>query len=341
MNAAVLHAFDEPPHFEQFPDPIAEENELIVHVQAAALKPVDRQVANGSHYASPRTLPVVCGMDGVGLLEDGTRVYFAGSRPPYGAMAQRTVISRHRGFPLPENVDDATAAALINPGVSAWLTLACRAKLVPGETVLVLGATGVTGKLAVQIAKLLGAGRVVAAGRNEQVLSTLHEFGADAVICIDKPGRDLRESFAHEAGDTGYGVIVDYLWGRPTEALLDSMTRKEFANVKSEVRLIQVGESAGSTVSLPAAVLRSSAVTILGTAGIPPRDVLTDAFQQVMARAARGELRIDVEQVSLEDVENAWQRDSRGRRLVLIPSWSDETLPVVRRFRHTGVTVLR
>lgn len=319
MNAAVLHAFDKPPAFEQFPDPIAQEDEAIVRVLAAALKPVDKQIANGSHYASPRVLPVVCGMDGVGLLEDGTRVYFAGARPPYGAMAQHTVVSRHHCFPLPEDVDDVTAAALINPGVSAWLTLAYRAKLVQGETVLVLGATGVTGKLALQMAKMLGAGRVVAAGRNEQVLSTLQEFGADAIIQIDKPGQNLKEAFAQQAGDTGYGVIVDYLWGRPTEILLDALTRKEFANVKSETRLVQVGESAGRAISLNAAVLRSCALIILGTAGIPPRDALIDAFGQVMTRAARGELRIDVEQISLEDVENAWQRDSRGRRFVLIP----------------------
>lgn len=319
MNAAVLHAFDKPPAFEQFPDPIAQEDEVIVRVQAAALKPVDKQIAGGSHYASPRVLPVVCGMDGVGLLEDGTRVYFAGARPPYGAMAQHTVVSRHHCFPLPEDVDDVTAAALINPGVSAWLTLAYRAKLVQGETVLVLGATGVTGKLALQMAKMLGAGRVVAAGRNEQVLSTLQEFGADAIIQIDKPGQNLKEAFAQQAGDTGYGVIVDYLWGRPTEILLDALTRKEFANVKSETRLVQVGESAGRAISLNAAVLRSCALTILGTAGIPPRDALIDAFGQVMTRAARGELRIDVEQISLEDVENAWRRDSRGRRFVLIP----------------------
>lgn len=319
MNAAVLHAFDRLPACEQFPAPTTQEGELMVRVQAAALKPVDKQVANGSHYASPRALPVVCGMDGVGLLEDGSRVYFAGSRPPYGAMAQLTVVSRNRCVPLPEDIDDVTAAALVNPGVSAWLTLAGRAKLVRGETVLVLGATGVTGKLAIQIAKMLGAGRVVAAGRNEQVLNTLHEFGADAIIPIDKLGQDLRESFAEQAGDTGYGVIIDYLWGRPTEALLDYMTRKEFANADQEARLVQVGESAGPTISLPAAVLRSSALTILGTAGIPSRDILLDAFQEVMTRAARGELRIDIEQVSLEDVESAWQRDSGGRRFVLIP----------------------
>jgi NADPH2:quinone reductase len=98
MNAAVVHSFDTLPHFEQFPEPTAdeEENEVIVHVHAAQLKPVDRQIACGSHYASPKKLPVVCGVDGVGCLEDGTRVYFGGSRPPYGAMAQRTAASRQR-----------------------------------------------------------------------------------------------------------------------------------------------------------------------------------------------------------------------------------------------------
>jgi len=323
MNAAVLHAFDKPPRFEQFPEPIPEPttagDEVIVHVQAAALKPVDKQIARGSHYTSPNTLPIVCGIDGIGCLDDGTRVYFAGSRPPFGAMAQRTVVSRQRCFPVPQEIDDATAAALINPGVSAWLTLTHRAKLVRGETVLILGATGVTGKLAVQIARLLGAGRVIAAGRNQRVLSTLHEFGADATIPLDKPDQDLRESFAREAGDSGFSVIIDYLWGRPTEVLLEALTRKEFAAAKSDTRLIQVGESAGPTISLPAAVLRSTPLIILGTAGIPPYDILMDAFQQVMTRAARGELRIEVEQVSLGEVENAWLREQHGSRTVFIP----------------------
>jgi NADPH2:quinone reductase len=319
MNAAVLHDFDQPPRFEQFPEPTAEENEVIVHVQAAALKPVDKQVASGLHYASPGKLPVVCGIDGVGRLEDGARVYFGGPRSPFGAMAQLTAVSRPRCFPLPQGLDDVTAAAVMNPGVSAWLTLAQRAKLVRGETVLVLGATGATGKLAVQIAKLLGAARVVAAGRNEQVLSTLHDFGADATIGIDKPGQDLKDAFASAAADSGFDVIIDYLWGKPTEALLAALTRKEFAVVKSEIRLVQVGESAGATISLPAAVLRSTPLSILGTAGIPSPDILMDAFQQVMAGAARGELRIEVEQVPLDQVESAWQRDGHGRRLVLIP----------------------
>lgn len=319
MNAAVLHAFDQAPRFEQFPEPIAEKDEVIVQVLATALKPVDKQIASGSHYASPRKLPVVCGIDGVGRLEEGTRVYFGGPRSPFGAMAQRTVVSRQRCFAIPQEIDDVTAAAVMNPGVSAWLTLAQRAKLVQGETVLILGATGVTGKLAVQIAKLLGAARVVAAGRNEQVLSTLLDLGADAIIRIDKPGQDLKDAFASEAGGTGFDVIVDYLWGQSTEALLATLTRKEFTAVKSEIRLVQVGESGGATISLPAAVLRSTPLTIMGTAGIPSPEVLMDAFQQVLTRTAGGELRIDVEQISLAEVENGWHRDGRGHRIVLIP----------------------
>jgi len=319
MNAAVLHTLGKPPRFEPFPEPSPGEGEVIVHVRAAALKPVDKQLASGSHYASPRELPIVCGADGVGQLEDGTRVFFGGPRRPYGAMAERTVVRRAQCFPVPDDVDDETAAAIPNPGVSAWLSLKHRAKLVPGETVLILGATGVTGKLAVQIAKILGAGRVVAAGRNEQVVSTLRELGADATIQLRKPDQELIEAFRREAGEKGFDVIVDYLWGSPTEALLAAMTRAQFAAAGSEMRLVAVGESAGPTITLPSAVLRSAALTILGTAGIPPWDVLTDAFQQVMNHAASGKLCIDSERVPLMDIEAGWQRDARGRRLVVIP----------------------
>lgn len=319
MDAAVLHTLGKPPRYEQFPEPIAGEGEVLVHVRAASLKPVDKQLASGSHYASPRELPIVCGSDGAGHLDDGTRVFFGGGRPPYGAMAQRTVVPRAFCFPVPEGVDYETAAALPNPGVSAWLSLGFRAKLAPGENVLILGATGVAGKLAVKIAKLLGARRVVAAGRNEQVLNTLHKHGADAIIRLDKPAQELSDAFANEVGNAGFQVVIDYVWGRPTEAFLAATTRKEFAAVTSETRLVQVGESAGATISLPAAALRSTALTILGTAGLPPRDILVDALQQVMAHAASGELHVDTEQVPLASIGEAWQRDQHGRRLVVIP----------------------
>jgi len=318
MNAAVLHALGQPPRCEQFPEPVPGDGEVLVRVHAAALKPIDKQLASGSHYASPRELPVICGSDGVGHLSDGQRVFFGGPRSPYGAMAQLTVVPKAFTFPIPDALDDTTAAALPNPGLSAWLSLAYRAKLAPRENVLILGATGVTGRLAVKIAKLLGAARVVAAGRNQQILSTLHNLGADATIRLDAPPNDLADVFIHEAGSSGFQVVIDYLWGRPAETFLAAMTRKEFAAIRSETRFIQVGESAGPTISLPAAVLRSSAITILGTAGIPPHSVLVDALQQVYSHAATGELHIDTEGVRLSDIASAWLRDSH-RRLVILP----------------------
>jgi len=319
MHAAVLHVLGKPPRFEEFPEPAAGEGEVLLQVHAAALKPVDKQLASGKHFASPRELPVVCGADGVGRLEDGTRVFFGGPRRPYGAMAERTVVRRSQCFSVPEALDDVTAAAIPNPGVSAWLSLKRSAKLTAGETVLILGATGVTGKLAVQIAKILGAGRVVAAGRNEQALNALCELGAEAAIRLDMPDGELIEAFRREAGQKGFDVIIDYLWGRPTEVLLSALTREEFEVAGSVSRLVEVGESAGPAITLPAAVLRSTALTILGTAGIPSWDALTEAFQQVTNRAARGELRIETEPVPLAEIEEAWERDAQGRRLVVIP----------------------
>src|SRR5258708_9028083 len=185
MHAAVLHALGNPRCFEEFPDPTPGEGEVLINVSAAALKPVDKQMAAGRDCASPREFPVVCGMDGVGRLVDGTRMFFGGPRRPYGAMAEQTVVRRVQCFSVPEELDDVTAAAIPNPGVSAWLSLKHSAKLAAGETVLILGATGVTGKLAVQIAKILGAGRVVAAGRNEHVLSTRHELRTHVTNPLD------------------------------------------------------------------------------------------------------------------------------------------------------------
>lgn len=321
MYAAVLHAQGESPRYEEFAEPVARDGEAIVHVSAAALKPVDRQMANGSHYASFREFPVVCGLDGVGCLDDGARVYFAGARRPFGAMAERTVVHRARCWPVPDNVDDITAAAIVNPGMSAWLTLAQSAQLTAGETVLILGATGTTGKLAVQIAKLLGAGRVVAAGRNQQMLKSLHSLGADATIRLQGPGQELTDAFAREAGVAAYDVIIDYLWGWPTEALLAALTRPDLNPARSSrMRLIQVGESAGPTITLPAAALRSSGLEIVGagSGAVPPLEVLLDTYHQLMARAASGELRIDTERAPLADIEDVWPRE-QPTRLVIIP----------------------
>jgi len=322
VKAAVLEGIGKTPKCEEFEEPQAGEGEALVRVLAASLKPVDKQLAAGTHFASPREadLPLICGTDGIGTLEDGTRVFFGGCRRPFGAMAELTVAPRVFCFPLPAGMDDDTAAALPNPGVSAWASLTHRAKLARGETVLVLGATGVTGQLAVQIAKLLGAARVVGVGRNERVLARLGELGADVTIQLDQAAEALKEAYLSEMGDAGFDVILDYLWGEPTEALLAAITKSEFAATGKETRLVQVGESAGATIKLPAAVLRSTAVTILGTAGMPPREVLFDAMREVMKRGAMGELRIETERVALAEVESVWKRAVQaGRRTVLAP----------------------
>jgi NADPH:quinone reductase-like Zn-dependent oxidoreductase len=142
VNAAVIHASGEPPQFEQFSEPVPAENEVLVQVLAAGLHPVVKALASGSHYGSTGGVPFIPGVDGVGRLDDGVRVYFAMVRRPYGTMAERAVAPRSMCWPLPAGLDDTTAAAIANPGMSALLGLSRRAKLVPGESVLVLGATG-------------------------------------------------------------------------------------------------------------------------------------------------------------------------------------------------------
>ena len=320
MRAAVVRAFGGLPRIEEFPEPIASEGEVLVEVLAAGLHPVVKALADGSHYGSTGELPLVPGVDGVGILEDGTRVYFGGVRPPYGTMAERAVVPRAMCFPLPDGLDDAITAAVMNPGMAAWLALSWRGRLAPGETVLILGATGASGQIAVQLAKALGAGRIIAAGRNERVLSVLRDLGADATIRLDRPDQAVTEDVVREAGEAGIHVIVDYLWGRPTEAVVAAITRKGLRHVAPRVRLVEVGESAGPTITLPAAVLRSSGLEIYGSgAGTIPIDRIMESIPQFMARLASGELRVDAERVPLGAIEDAWQRDQRGRRLVIIP----------------------
>jgi NADPH2:quinone reductase len=294
---------------------------VLVRIKAASLKNIDKLMASGSHYDSYRQLPVVCGMDGVGVLDDGRRVYCGGSRPPYGMMAEQTVVSKAFCLPVPDGLDDSTAAALPNPALSSWLPLVWRARLKPGETVLILGATGVSGKLAVQIAKHLGAGRVVAAGRNAQVLETLPSLGADATISLDQSEQDLTAAFVREACQAKFDIILDYLWGRPTEILLAAVTGHDVMAESSGIRLIEIGEMAGPRISLSAAALRSSGMEIYGSGGGSiPHTAIFEAFPKVWALVAGGQLRVDTKTVPLADVESIWQRkDLPGCRLVFVP----------------------
>ncbi|WP_253776461.1 quinone oxidoreductase family protein [Goodfellowiella coeruleoviolacea] len=316
MHAAVLHAFGQAPRFEEFPEPTPGEGEVLVRVTAAALTPLARWVASDRDFARGREVPFICGTEGVGELADGSRVSFGVVRAPYGAMAEYAVAPQRLCTPIPDEVDDVTAASMMNPAVSSWNALAFGAKLVPGETLLVLGATGVAGQVAIQVARLLGAGRVVAAGRDERVLARLAENGADAVIPLGQSDVDLAEAFRRAAGEEGYQVVLDYLWGRPAQVLLDALPRRFM--VSREVRYLQLGNSAGSTISLHANALRRTGVT-LGAGSPPPITQLQELYAQVMTHAANGNLRVDRDPVALADVESAWQRVVSGRRTVVIP----------------------
>jgi NADPH:quinone reductase-like Zn-dependent oxidoreductase len=318
MHAAVIHKLGEPPRYETFADPAAGENEVLVEVAAAGLHPAVK--ARVAEDTTPPDLPLIPGVDATGRL-DGRRVYIAGARPPFGTMAERTVVPRALCVPLPDELDDATAAAMLNPGMSAWMPLRVRAPLNGGETVLVLGATGVAGQLAVQLAKQLGAGRVIATGRNQRVLDGLPEVGADALIQLDQADETLVDALAVEIEIYEIDVVIDYLWGRPTEAFIQALDQQDRApGLAPRVRLIQVGASAGETMRLPAGVLRNANLEVLGSgAGTFAVEQVVSALPEFLAHAARAKLRLGVEPVPLADVHLVWDRPQRGRRTVLVP----------------------
>jgi NADPH:quinone reductase-like Zn-dependent oxidoreductase len=330
MNAALLHALGEAPRDEDFAEPTPDKDEALVRMRAASLKSSDRMMADGSHYDSLGELPAVVGLDGVGVLEDGTRVYCGGPRPPYGTMAEQTVVPRAYFLPIPDAVDELSAAALPNPAMSSWLALEWRARLEPGETVLVLGATGVAGKLAVQVARYLGAGRIVGAGRNPEALAALAGLGADATIRLDGSDAELAEAFARQVGD-GYDVVLDYLWGRPTEALVAALTGHELMAEPTRTRLVQIGEMAGPILRLPAEAVRSSGLEVMGSGGRIPPAAIFETFPRLWELAAKGELRIDVEPVPLADVHAAWQRERPGRPQAGAPSPELRSCPLAPR----------
>ena len=264
MNAAVVHSYDQPPRYEAFRDPVPAADEILVTVTAAGLHPIVRALAKGAHYGSTGQLPLIPGVDGVGRTDDGARVLFGSSHPPYGTFAERSITRRAMCTPLPDNLDDATVAAMINPAMSSWAALAHRAHFVAGESILILGATGSAGHLAVQIARRLGAKRVVAVGRNPRALEETISLGADAVISLNQDREALIAAFRAEI-NLGLDVVLDYLWGAPAEALLAAIVQKGLDHDAGRLRYIQIGNSAGPTISLNAATLRSSGLELIGS----------------------------------------------------------------------------
>jgi NADPH:quinone reductase-like Zn-dependent oxidoreductase len=317
MQAAVVSVPGQAPKYESFPDPVAQEGEVLVQVRAAGLHPIVKSIASGSHYSNAGAHePAVPGIDGVGVLEDGSRVYFVFVRKPWGTMAERAAAPRSKCIPLPDGISDVQAAAIANPGMSAWVSMKSRARISAGETVLILGATGVAGQLAIQSARLLGAKRIIAAGRN---MAAIAAADVDAVIALGEPEDALRDAFAAEAA-SGIDVIIDYVWGRPTELLLEALAKGFKASATHRTRLVEVGASAGPTITLPAATLRSIDLTLLGSGfGAASLDEIFATIPTLFSMAAEGKLTIAVEPVPLAEVETAWTRVEKGRRIVFTP----------------------
>jgi NADPH2:quinone reductase len=317
MKAAVVRAFDVPPSYATFPDPTPEDGEHAVTVTAAGLHRIVKSLANGTHYGSTGELPFVPGVDGVGRLDDGTRVYFGGARDPWGTFAERVCAPSAMCIPLPDGLDDATAAGIANPAMSSWVALTARAQFVAGESVLILGATGIAGQLAVQIAKRLGARRVIAAGRNPQALDKLKTLGADAVISLDQDQPALIDAFRAEYAGAGIDIVLDYLWGQPAEAALQAISQKGLRKAASRVRFVQIGSTAGNAISLPAATLRSSGLELLGSGfGSASLDQIKTAIAEFFQAASTQPFEFAVQAAPLSQVESLWNAPERGARLV-------------------------
>lgn len=322
MKAAVLHKIGDIPQYEDFPDPSPGKDDNLIHVKAVTLENVDQMMTEGKHFASRQflsELPAVVGMSGVGEREDGRLVGFSGMEAPYGAMAEEVVVPQESTVLIPEGIHAETAVSLPSASLTSLFPLKWGVKMEAGETVLINGATGVAGKLAVQIAKLLGAGRVIGTGRNEESLNRIKELGADKVINLKQTEEELITSFEREM-EEGIDIILDFLWGYPTEKLIQSLTPQEIKLNSKRIRLVQIGEKAGSEIHLPAGSLRTSGLEISGgAAGITP-EFIQEGTNLIWEWLKSDKLHIDLEIVSLQDVEKVWKRsDFQGKRLVIVP----------------------
>jgi NADPH2:quinone reductase len=319
VAAAVLREYGKPPEFASFDAPSApSDGQLLIEVEVAGLNPADVAFGEQTYYLPSPPVPYVPGIEAVGRviesgapgISPGDRVYVDLPAIPYGTFAARTLAYAATAVPILDSADPALACALGIAGVAAHASLSYRAKLQPGEQVVVLGATGVVGMIAIQTARLLGAGSIVAVGRNRERLEATRELGATAIAQIGED--DLTEAIREATG--GADVVIDTLCGAPAEAALDA------AAING--RLVQLGRSAAETMELKSATVRGKALSIIGHTNVwtlPEERRI--AYEWLLQKAADGELRVEVERIPLPDVAEAWmrQKSSPGRKLVLAP----------------------
>jgi NADPH:quinone reductase-like Zn-dependent oxidoreductase len=319
MNAAVVTSFDEPPHYQQFevPQPTGAE-EILVDVLAVGLHPRVRSGAAGAHYTSTGSLPMIPGIDGVGRRPDGRLIYFAAGDDGAGTMADKAVADLRRAVELPGDADVAKLAAAMNPAMSSWVALRRRVPIEPGQSVLVLGATGNAGTMAVQVANRLGAGRVVGAGRDLDRLDTLTALGAAEVVPLTDDADATDAALGAAAAEVD--IVLDYVWGRPAQrAIVALLTAR--SDRSRAMNWIQIGAMAGPTIELPSVALRSANLRIQGNGqgAVSPAAYLAE-LPSLVDEIDAGTIAVKPDTMPLADVEAIWTRpDPPGERTVLVP----------------------
>ena len=279
-------------------------------VLTVALNPLDLAVGAGRFPRGHPPLPYVPGCEAVALVA-GTRMYLFGEgfgTARDGFLAERVAFPPALGIPVPDALDDAVAAACGIAGIAGWVPLARRAPVEAGDRVLVLGATGTVGSVAVQAARALGAGRIVAAGRNADKLERAHELGADETVLLE--GDDLEGRFREACGGDGPTLVFDPLWGEPIRAAVDAAAPR--------ARIVQLGQSAGPEATLTSGSVRLKQLSILGHSNfvLPPQE-LRDAYLEVAGHVAAGTIRIDLETFALDEVAEAWVHQAAGAKAVV------------------------
>lgn len=321
MKAAVVHTFTEPPRYEEFADPTAHgPHEEVVDVLASALHPRVRSQADGSHYTATDKLPLIPGIDGVGRRADGSLVYFVLADTPVGALAEKTVVDLRRTVALPLDADPVVIAAAMNPAMSSWVALTRHAPSSAGFSVLILGATGSAGRLAIQTAALFGAGTIIAAGRGETRLAGLAALGATATVDLAGDPADVAASLADRAADVD--IVLDYLWGPVTEKTIMPLLlgRSDRSRLLS---WIEIGSAAGPDISLPSAALRQANVQFSGSGqGSVSAAGILAVLPDLVAEIGRGTFGIDAVARPLAEVSEVWaaSRAASSGRVVFVPS---------------------
>lgn len=320
MKAAVVTDYSRAPRHADFPEPTATgEHALVVEVLAAGLHPRVRSQANGSHYTSTGRLPMVPGVDGVGRDADGQLRYFVLDEPTLGAMAERTVIDERRSVVLPADADPVRVAAAVNPVMSSWLALTHRARFEPGQSLLIVGATGSAGRMAVQVARHFGAGRIVVAGRNPQRLALAAAAGAQASVSLFEDDDAIAAALAREAADVD--VVLDYVWG-PLTALAMTAVVTARPDRGKQLTWVEIGGVGGDAAAIPSAALRAAKLTIIGSGqGSVGTAEIVSELPAMIASIAAGDFEIDALPVPLSDVERAFTDPALAEaRVVIVPS---------------------